>query len=374
MSVSSTPLATKKPMWSGVERLLQRASLAGVCAHHLGPLAAQMFRAGGHPVPPELVEDERAAVCALLSVEPLLERIRNATRGPVLVFKGPEVGLRYPGRSRWFGDLDLLVPDAAALHRDLKASGFVEVGDPALYVDIHHLRPLQWQSLPLAVEVHSEPKWPLRLPLPRVHEIIEASVPSQLGIRGISAPDPVHHVLILAAHGWAHEPLRRLRDLIDVLALAGECEASEIERTARAWKLTRLWHTTYAAARALCDEEASSTIPLRTWARHLPEVRERTVAENHLQAWFADYWALPPRDALRSHAASIRHDLTPQHGETWARTFARTGTAVGDARASLSEHHRTLDDAALAGPPASRGDANADDGVTGDNRKAWQDQ
>jgi hypothetical protein len=342
-----------KPIWSGVERLLREASVAGVRAHQLGPLAAQMFRAAGDPVPPELVEEERVTVYALLSVEPLLERIRSAASGPLLVFKGPEVGLRYPGRGRWFGDLDLLVPDAAAVHRELQASGFVEVGDPALYVDIHHLRPLQWRSLPLVVEVHTEPKWPERLRPPRVEEIVEAAVPSQLGIDGISAPDPVHHTLILAAHGWAHEPLRRLRDLVDVVVLAGECEASEVERTARAWHLTRLWHTTDAAARALFAEETSSTVPLRTWARHLPEVRERTVAENHLQAWFANYWALPPHEALRSHAAAIGHDLTPRGGESWRRKLARAGAAMGAARAPLSDHHRALDEADRSGLAAS---------------------
>ena len=347
-------------MWSGVERLLQRASVSGIRAHQLGPLAAQMFRTAERPIPPELVEDERVTVYGLLSVEPLLERVRSAASGPLIVFKGPEVGLRYPGRSRWFGDLDLLVPDAEAVHSELRRSGFVEVGDPSLYVDIHHLRPLQWRALPLVVEVHSEPKWPQRLPPPRVAEILEASVPSQLGIEGVSAPDPVHHALMVAAHGWAHEPLRRLRDLVDVVALAGDCEPAEIERAARTWKLTRLWHTTYAAAEALFGEGTPATLPLRTWARHLPEVRERTVAENHLQAWLANYWALPLPDALRAHGAAIRHDLTPQHGESWGRKLARTGAAVGDARAPLSDHHRALDDAAQSSAPGSGNVGDAD--------------
>jgi hypothetical protein len=301
-----------------------------------------MFRAAGCPVAPELVDEERLTVYALLSVAPLLERVRSAAGGPLIIFKGPEVGLRYPGRSRWFGDLDLLVPDAGSVHRALRAGGFVEVGDPSLYVDIHHLRPLQWRSLPVIVEVHSEPKWPQRLRPPRVDEIVDASVPSQLGIDGISAPHSAHHALMLAAHGWAHEPLRRLRDLVDVSALAAECEESQIERIARAWGLTRLWRTTHAASRALLEKEVSSPVTFRTWARHLPAVRERTVAENHLRAWFADYWALSAGDALRSHAAAVHHDFTPQHGESWGHKLARTGTAIGAARAPLSDHHQAL--------------------------------
>jgi hypothetical protein len=332
-------------------------TVSGIRSHGLGPLAAYLFRSVDRPVPAELVEEERLMTYALLTVEPVLARVRAGTSAPLVLFKGPEVGLRYPGRSRWFGDVDLLVPDAAAVHRELQQGGFVEVGDPALYVDIHHLRPLQWPSLPLIVEVHSEPKWPERLDPPRVAEIMEAAVPSTLGIEGISAPDPAHHALILAAHGWAHEPLRRLRDLVDVAVIAAESEPTEIERVARAWGLAGLWRTTDAAAHALLGERTRSTVPLRTWARHLPALRERKVVENHLQAWVADYWALPPRTAVRAHAAAVRHDLSPEDGEGWSRKIARAAAAIRRARAPLSAHERALDGAAPERRDAGLSDA-----------------
>ena len=77
-----------------------------------------------------------------------------------MLFKGPETAAHYPHPAlRRFWDLDLLVPDAGATQRSLLKAGFREVGDPALYADIHHLRPLTLPGLPLAVEVHDRPKW-----------------------------------------------------------------------------------------------------------------------------------------------------------------------------------------------------------------------
>ena len=81
--------------------------------------------------------------------------------------KGPEVALRYPGPAlRGFRDLDLLVPDAPAVQRELLAAGFEPVGLPEKYAAIHHLRPLAYPGLPLLVEVHDRPKWPEHLRTP----------------------------------------------------------------------------------------------------------------------------------------------------------------------------------------------------------------
>ena len=64
----------------------------------------------------------------------LLERIRTATEGPLLLVKGPEVARLYPDPAlRCFRDLDILVPDAPATQRQLLAAGFQETGDPSLY-------------------------------------------------------------------------------------------------------------------------------------------------------------------------------------------------------------------------------------------------
>ena len=92
----------------------------------------------------------------------------------------------------------------------LLASGFVEVedGNYSDLVDHHHLHPIRFPSIWLNVEVHSAPNWPPRAPAPPpLAEIIEAAVPSALGVEGVSAPDRAHHALMLASHSWRHEPL-----------------------------------------------------------------------------------------------------------------------------------------------------------------------
>ena len=79
----------------------------------------------------------------------------------MILFKGMEVAARYPDPAlRVFHDLDILVPDSAAAQARLIAAGFEEVGEPEIYEDIHHLRPLRSPGLPIVVEVHHAPKWP----------------------------------------------------------------------------------------------------------------------------------------------------------------------------------------------------------------------
>lgn len=119
---------------------------------------------------------------------------------------------------------------------------------------------------------------------------------SALGADGVLAPDPARHALLIAAHSWAHEPLRRLRDLVDAHAVAAEADAAEVERLARSWYIDGLWRTTEAVAQAVF-ERRSSPLALRLRARHLAAVREPTVFENHLLRWLAGYEALPPRVA-----------------------------------------------------------------------------
>ena len=157
----------------------------------------------------------------------LLERIRTATEGPLLLVKGPEVARLYPDPAlRSFRDLDILVPDAPATQRQLLAAGFQETGDPRLYEQIHHLRPLFWPGLPLLVEVHSSPKWIASLDPPPAAELIRTAARSQAGPPGVLAPSPAQHALLLAAHAWAHRPLSRLRDLIDIAVVAARSRAS----------------------------------------------------------------------------------------------------------------------------------------------------
>ena len=172
-------------LWAAVDRRLERATLDGILAHKLGPLAANRLRRLGQPVPRPLVLEERAAAVSMLTAVPLLERIRELHDGPLLVVKGPDVARLYPGTARRFGDLDLLFEEAAEVHATLAANGFVEVEDPDFEFtpDHHHLQPLRWPALPLLVEVHKAPNWPASVSRPpSVAEIREASVPSALGL------------------------------------------------------------------------------------------------------------------------------------------------------------------------------------------------
>ena len=335
-------------IWEALDRLLAEADVAGVRAHKLGPLAARRLRRLGEPVPRALAEEERAAAAATLVATALLERVRACCDGALVLIKGPEVGYRYPDRARSFCDLDLLSPAPRAVHEALRRSGFAEVEDPELFVDHHHLRPLQLPLLPLKIEIHAGLPWPPRLSPPEPAEIFEAAGPSVLGIAGISAPAPAHHAIVVAAHAWTTVPLGRLRDLVDVAALSAEVPQDELETTARAWAIERVWHATHGAAEALLDGGAA-TLPLRLWGRHLASARERTVVDNHLLRWLHPFWELPPPAALAAWHDALREELLPRPGEPWRHKLARVANAAHHPRAPLSSHTAAWSAAAGAG-------------------------
>ena len=114
--------------------------------------------------------------------------MRETLDGPVVLLKGPEVAALYPEPTlRPFRDLDLLVPMPHEAWRSLVQAGFHPTGDPSLYVDIHHLRPLYLPGYPLVIELHSEPKWVPWTRAPRAAELFEAAVPSATGVDGVLA-------------------------------------------------------------------------------------------------------------------------------------------------------------------------------------------
>jgi len=324
-------------LWAAVGALIDRASVDGVVVHKLAPLAAGRRRAAGEPVPEALAAEERAASFAALSATALLGRIRELGEGPIVLLKGPEVAALYPQNGRRFGDVDVLTPDAAALHRALREHGFVDVDTKGFEpLEHHHLPPLRWPVVPLVVEVHASPNWPRGMHAPPLAEILEAAVPSIVGVKGISAPRPLHHALLLTAHAWAHGPLQTLRDLVDVAALAAGEERAELDRLAAAWGIRRVWRTTRQAVDALF---AGGPRPaaLRIWARHLNAVRERTVFENHLQAALHPFWGRPLAPALLESMAAIRTDLVPAPGESWKTKLQRIPRAVREARMPVSQ-------------------------------------
>jgi Uncharacterised nucleotidyltransferase len=279
---------------------------------------------------------------ATLAAPVLLERVRAACDGPLLLFKGPEVAARYPEPAlRQFKDLDLLVPDAEAVQKGLIAAGFEPIGDPSLYVGIHHLRPLALRGFPLAIEVHSQPKWPANLRPPSTEELFASAGPAALGVSGMLAPSPAHHALLLAGHSWAHEPLRRLRDLVDIAAMIKSLNHFELRRLSRTWKVERLWATTVAIVGALFYE-GRSPLALRLWARNLLKARERTVLENHLERVLSNFWILPPSDALGELLSILAQEVRPAPGEAWADKRSRSGRALRNALRRRSEHEAAL--------------------------------
>lgn len=338
------PAPLDERLWEGVNRLVDRAPhLADLRSHRLELVAARRWRELGRPVPPELVEEERLAALVVLTTPVLLERARAAYDGTMLLMKGPEAAARYPDPAlRIFKDLDLLVDDAETAQSAFLAAGFHAVGDPALYEDIHHLRPLAFPGLPLTIELHSRPKWIAGLTPPSPRELFAvAEEHDAAGVEGVLVLPAAHHALVLAAHSWGHEPLRRLRDLVDVAAVAQGLDRELLRGLAAGWRMERAWATTVRAADALFLG-GSTPWAVRVWARNLEKARERTVLENHLARWLSNFWALPAPDAARSLGATFAREIRPAPGESWSAKLSRSATAVRNAALRRSEHDESL--------------------------------
>ncbi len=263
-------------IWPAIYALIDDASVEGVLVHELGPLAAQERRAAGKPVPEALAAEERAASFAALSATALLKRIREICAGPLVLLKGPEVAALYPPNGRRFGDVDVLTPQATDLHRSLLEHGFLELDKPFDFREHHHLTPLRWPVVPLSVEVHLAPNWPPGIEPPPLAEILEAAVPSVVGAEGLLAPRRLHHVLLLAAHAWAHVPLGKLRELLDVHGTSGRCASEPSSR---------------ATSRRCCIHSGSVRLALRS--------------PSHWRSWGVTC-ALPPGRAGASSCGGFR--------------------------------------------------------------------
>jgi hypothetical protein len=328
-------------MWDRIDALAQRAPHVRALRHHRLELieARRRRRAGLAPLP-ELTEDVRRAAFADLAVQPLLARAREAYDGRLVVVKGPEVALDYPESGlRRFGDLDLLTDDAEAAQAALLAAGFGEVGEPELYEDIHHLRPLAWPGVPIVIELHSRPKWPDAVPGPGTAELFAAAVPSRLGVDGIETLAPAPHAVLLAAHAWAHEPLARTGHLVDVAATLARTEAGEAAALARDWGCARMWTVTDAAIGAVLGDEGR----LPRWGRHLADARERTVLEMHLQRLMGPLAGLPGGRVPAGFARALRNELRLDGDEPLRAKIARSRLAVAHARVSRADHERALE-------------------------------
>lgn len=314
--------------------------------HGLGPLAARRLRLAGEAVPERLLREERAGRTAVLVAPALLKRARDAYGGPLLLVKGPELTARYPDAARRFTDLDLVAGDAEEAQAALLAAGFQlqkrKQWPPEGYDDVrrphYHLHPLEWPGLALRIEIHKHVKWPEGLRPPRNEELFEAAVPSVVGIEGLGTPHPYHHAVLLASHAWGEIPMRKLRQLVDVLAFVEDGDRDELRRLAAAWGIERGWSSTLAVG-DWYFREAPEPHLVGVWAPYLRDLREPTVLEMHVQEWLSPFWLTAPKTAiLRALRAALR-DLQPEPNQTWGSKLRQTVRAIAHARSSRSEHY-----------------------------------
>jgi hypothetical protein len=338
-------------IWDAAGRLVDQApSREDLRLHRIHLVAARHWRVSGRPVPTSLAEEERASMMLGLAATFVLQRARAAYDGRIVLMKGLEVGAYYPDPGlRPFRDLDLLVDDAALAQRTLLEAGFELTGDERLYRNIHHLQPLRWPGLGPVVEIHDRLKWVDWQQAPLTVDLLDAAVASRTELAGVDTLAPTHHVVALAVHSWAHDPLAKIGHLLDVAALTETVRRSEVDSVAAAWGVERIWRATVAAADALF---AQGRIPLsfRLWARHLGPVRERTVIEAHLEHWLSPFWSRPPRAAASAAAVAVRADVLSEEGEAWSVKAARAAQALRTPRRRLSQHRETLDQKSISGP------------------------
>jgi hypothetical protein len=189
---------------------------------------------------------------------------------------------------------------------------------------------------------------------PRPEALLATAVPSSLGIDGVMTLAPAEHALVVAAHSWVHEPLGRLRDLLDVALMANDADPEDIDLLARRWGISRLWTATMRAAEASLLRTRRSTLAQRTWARNVQSVRERTVLESHLENWVSCYWTSPPLAATRLAVSNVAWDLRPAAGEPWGRKLSRAARAMKNALSPRSAHEEELGVEARRFSPVTR--------------------
>ena len=308
-------------IWSRVDALVDGSTnFAGLQAHGVDLYAARRWRTIGRSIPEDFRNHERAAAMANLAVPAQLAQIRDVLDGEILVMKGPEVASYYPEPSlRPYRDLDILVHNAENAHSSLVRAGWEAVSQARA----HHPPELLLPGTSVSVEIHGTPNWPWWTSAD-TRELFEHAVPSTLDVAGIQTLCPAHHAVLLAAHSWQHEPIRRLVDVIDVALLAQDLDGDMLEHLAGRWGLKRVWKTTTSAIHALLLEEQSLSPARRLLIRHCQELRQRTDLESRLAYLAAGLWAPTPSTIVLATAARAILSIRPALPESWDNTVSGT--------------------------------------------------
>jgi hypothetical protein len=264
--------------------------------------------------------------------------------GPILVLKGPEVAAHYPFPAlRPYGDLDLLVEDVAAAEGALVEAGFTLSGSEESVIPGYiHDRPLRYEHLPLAIELHRSPGWLSWMTPPSNAELFAMAVPSATGVHGITTMPVAAHALFLAVHSWRHGPYHSLLHLVDIDLMRRNATEPEIGALAAEWGMSNLWsRTTVTIDWLLYDAPPPGHLD-RYWTRHLTKWRPRTTREYYLATRTKGIAAEHVPAKARAIGSDIWDSFALRPGESpisVARYMWRKLTA-GNAPASTSARRR----------------------------------
>lgn len=314
-------------------------------AHAVG--AVDRWLEGRQPVDPDLLEGWglhlwdahrrggagaaevlRGNVTAQLAAERTLRLAREALDGPMVLIKGLALAPLWPDAAcRPAGDVDVLVPDAAAAWECLRGHGWTPADVPQ-----HPWRPgvmwdppWHWHAYPLdppgggpCIELHRRAAWPLVLDemgagIPPAELIARAQAPVGASIPdGVDVPDLVDHALVMAAGSWGKYPFERLSQLVDVhlLALAAGGGDRVRERAAQ-YGLGRLWDQVWGAAESVFGGEPAP-LSFRMLGRWMWRADDPTfVNMTRVAGWFH---IAPPHRAAATAAGRVSHKLAKVGG------------------------------------------------------------
>lgn len=320
MNETHPPSTDTDPIWQALDRIITTdIHQHNLHIHGLGPLIAWRLRLNGQPVPEHLVAASRSAAYGTVTAAPLLQSIRDAISGPILVLKGPEIAACYPAPAlRPYGDLDFLVPDLPSAERQLIAAGFDLLGsqNDILPGYIHDL-PLKKKGTALAIELHRRPGWLNWMNAPSNEHLFEIAILSATGVDGILTLPPVERTLFLADHSWRHGPYHSWLHPIDIALMHQHADPAALESTAAAWGLENLWNRTTNIIDALFYQSENPLGVLdHLWSRHLRAYRSRTTHEYYLATRTKGLAAPTLTSKLQSVSRDILGTFTLRPGKT----------------------------------------------------------